>query len=182
MSVRAPQTLSRRGFCVCCAVAAGLGTRHGWLTPAEAFVKARDIVDIIRDSAATTPLEIHKLRGNVAIIEGSGGNIAVLTGADGKLFIDAGITATRPRILEAANSLGPDPIKHLINTHWHFDHADGNEWLNGQGAVILAHENTRRHLMAAQRVDDWNFDFPASPKAAIPVEVMSADKTLSLNR
>ena len=61
-----------------------------------------------------------------AVIEGSGGNIAVLTGGDGKLFVDAGITATRPRILEAVNSLSRDPIRHLINTHWHFDHADGN--------------------------------------------------------
>ena len=181
MSVRAPQTLSRRGFCVCCAVAAGLGTRHGWLTPAEAFVKARDIVDIIRDSAATTPLEIHKLRGNVAIIEGSGGNIAVLTGKDGKLFVDAGITATRPRILEAANSLSPDPIKHLINTHWHFDHTDGNQWLAEEGASILAHENTHKHLLSAQRVEDWEYTFPSPPLAAVPTEVFSSDKRLSIN-
>jgi glyoxylase-like metal-dependent hydrolase (beta-lactamase superfamily II) len=56
-----------------------------------------------------------------------------MTGADGKVSIDAGITASRPRILEAANALSRDPIKHLINTHWHFDHADGNEWLNAEG-------------------------------------------------
>jgi glyoxylase-like metal-dependent hydrolase (beta-lactamase superfamily II) len=59
-----------------------------------------------------------------------------MTGADGKVSIDAGITASRPRILEAANALSRDPIKHLINTHWHFDHADGNEWLNAEGAAI----------------------------------------------
>src|SRR5215813_7163272 len=168
MSVRAPQTLSRRGFCVCCAVAAGFGTSQGWLTPAEAFVKARDIVDIIRASAATTPLEIHKLRGNVAIIEGSGGNIAVLTGKDGKLFVDAGITPTRPRMLEAVNSLSPDPIKHLINTHWHFDHTDGNQWMVEEGASILAHENTHKHLLSAQRVEDWKYTFPSPPLAAVP--------------
>jgi glyoxylase-like metal-dependent hydrolase (beta-lactamase superfamily II) len=57
-----------------------------------------------------------------------------MTGADGKVSIDAGITASRPRILEAANALSRDPIKHLINTHWHFDHADGNEWLCGRGS------------------------------------------------
>jgi glyoxylase-like metal-dependent hydrolase (beta-lactamase superfamily II) len=97
-------------------------------------------VDLIRDSAAKTPITVHRLRGNVSIFEGSGGNIAVLTGSDGKLFVDAGITASRRRILEAAEGLGRDPIRHLINTHWHFDHADGNTWLNGEGVAIIAHE------------------------------------------
>src|ERR1700742_2388450 len=119
MSTRSPQVLSRRSFCTCCAVAAGLATSRGWLKPNEAFAEARNIVDTIRDAAATMPIQVHKLRGNVAVIEGSGGNIAVLTGDDGKLFVDAGISATRPRILKAVESLGPDPIKHLVNTHWH---------------------------------------------------------------
>jgi glyoxylase-like metal-dependent hydrolase (beta-lactamase superfamily II) len=182
MSVRGPQTLSRRGFCICCAVAAGLGTKHGWLKPAEAFAEARNIVDTIRGSAATMPIEVHKLRGNVTVIEGSGGNIAVLTGGDGKLFVDAGITATRPRILEAANSLSRDPIKHLINTHWHFDHTDGNQWLAEEGASILAHENTHKHLLSAQRVEDWEYTFPSPPLAAVPTEVFSSDKRISINR
>ena len=134
------------------------------------------------DAAATAPLKTHKLRGNVTVIEGSGGNIAVLTGPDGKVFVDAGITATRPRILEAVNSLGRDPIKHLINTHWHFDHTDGNQWLNAEGAAILAHENTHKHLLSAQRVEDWDFNFPSPPLAAVPTEVFSSEKTLSLNR
>jgi glyoxylase-like metal-dependent hydrolase (beta-lactamase superfamily II) len=182
MSVRTPPTLSRRGFCICCAVAAGLGTNRDWLKPAEAFAKARNIVDTIRDSAATMPLEIHKLRGNVTVIEGSGGNIAVLTGEDGKLFVDAGISATRPRILKAVNSLSRDPIKHLINTHWHFDHTDGNQWLNEEGAAILAHENTHKHLLSAKRVEDWDYTFPSPPLAAVPTEVFSSDKRISINR
>jgi len=182
MSSRYSQFLSRRGFCICCAVAAGVTTDGGWLKPAEADVEARDIVDLIRDYAATAPIQLHKLRGNVTIIEGSGGNIAVLTGADGKMFVDAGITATRPRILKAVNGLSRDPIKHLINTHWHFDHTDGNQWLNEEGAAILAHENTHRHLLSAQKVEDWEYNFPSPPLAAVPTEVFSSEKTLNLNR
>jgi glyoxylase-like metal-dependent hydrolase (beta-lactamase superfamily II) len=174
--------MSRRGFCTCCAVAAGFAASRGWLKPAEAYAEARNIVDTIRDAAATMPIEIHKLRGNVTVIEGSGGNIAVLTGKDGKLFVDAGITATRPRIAKAVESLSPDPIKHLINTHWHFDHTDGNQWLNAEGAAILAHENTHKHLLTAQTVDDWNYRFPSPPLAAVPTQVFSTEKSLSINR
>jgi glyoxylase-like metal-dependent hydrolase (beta-lactamase superfamily II) len=173
--------LSRRGFCLCCMAASTFAATGRWLTPAEAYAEARDIVDTIRDYAAKTPLQLHKLRGNVTVIEGSGGNIAVLPGSDGKLFVDAGITASRPRILDAINSLSRDPIKHLINTHWHFDHTDGNQWLSAEGAAILAHENTRKHLLSAQRVEDWEYNFPSPPLAAVPTEVFSSEKTVNIN-
>jgi len=180
MSSISHRTLSRRGFCLCCA-AAGFTATGGWLTPSQAYAEARSIVDLIRGEAAKAPIKVHKLRGNVSILEGSGGNIAVLTGSDGKLFVDAGITASRPRILEAANSLSRDPIRHLINTHWHFDHADGNAWLNAEGAAIVAHRNTHKHLMSAQRVEDWDFNFSPSPLAAIPSDVVDSEKTMTLN-
>jgi glyoxylase-like metal-dependent hydrolase (beta-lactamase superfamily II) len=162
--------------------AATFAATGGWLTPSQSYAESRNLVDLIRDDAAKATIKVHKLRGNVSILEGSGGNIAVLPGDDGKVFIDAGITPSRPRILEAANGLSRDPITHLINTHWHFDHTDGNQWLNEEGAAILAHENTHKHLLTAQRVEDWDFNFPSSPLAAVPTEVFSSEKTLTLNR
>ena len=53
---------------------------------------------------------------------------------------------SRPQIATALAALSADPVTNLINTHWHFDHADGNEWLHSVGARIMAHENTRKHL------------------------------------
>ena len=173
--------LSRRGFCLCCLGSATFAATGGWLTPSQVFAEARNLVDLIRSEAAKAPIKIHKLRGNVSVLEGSGGNIAVLTGRDGKLLVDGGITASRSRITEALVSLGSGPAKHLINTHWHFDHTDGNEWLHGEGATILAHENTRRHLAVAQRVEDWNFDFPASPAGAVPTDVFATERSVDIN-
>jgi glyoxylase-like metal-dependent hydrolase (beta-lactamase superfamily II) len=174
-------SLSRRNFCLCCLGSATFAATGNWLSPSQVFADARTIVDLIRAEAATAPIKIHRLRGNVSVLEGSGGNIAVLTGKDGKLLVDAGITASRPRIAQALASLSSDPVTHLINTHWHFDHTDGNEWLHGEGAVILAHENTRKHLSTAQRVEDWNFDFPQSPAGAIPADVFATERTLDVN-
>jgi glyoxylase-like metal-dependent hydrolase (beta-lactamase superfamily II) len=77
-------------------------------------------VIIIRNAAATARVNVTKLRGNVSVLEGSGGNIAVLTGRDGKVLVDAGITASGPQITKALASLSEDPVKHLINSHWHF--------------------------------------------------------------
>ena len=173
--------LSRRTFCLCCLGTTTFSASGRWLSPSEVFAQSRNIVDNIRGAAAETPIKIHRLRNSVSVLEGSGGNIAVLTGQDGKVLIDAGITASRPRIQEALSSLSKDPIRQLINTHWHFDHADGNEWLHKQGASIIAHENTLKHLARAQRVEDWDFNFPRSPPGALPSEVFAQEKMLKAN-
>jgi glyoxylase-like metal-dependent hydrolase (beta-lactamase superfamily II) len=115
-------------------------------------------------------------------MEGSGGNIAVLTGPDGKVLIDAGIGVSRPQITKALADLSPDPITHLINTHWHFDHANGNEWLHSVGAKIIAQENTRKHLSEIQRVEEWDYNFLPLSAAGIPSEVFASAHTLKLNR
>jgi glyoxylase-like metal-dependent hydrolase (beta-lactamase superfamily II) len=104
-----------------------------------------------------------------------------LPGRDGKLLVDAGIPGTRSEIIKALSALGGDPIRHLINTHWHFDHTDGNEWLHGAGAAILAHENTRKHLSTSTRVEDWAFTFPPSPPGALPTDIFTKSRTLHLN-
>jgi glyoxylase-like metal-dependent hydrolase (beta-lactamase superfamily II) len=149
--------------------------------PRRLFAVAESPVITIRNAAATAKINVTKLRGNVSVLEGSGGNIAVLTGSDGKLLVDAGIPGSRTRITEALTGLSSDPVKHLINTHWHFDHTDGNEWLHSVGAEITAHENTRKHLAETTRVEDWNFTFPPAPPSALPTKLFDNEQTLHLN-
>src|SRR5262245_35562392 len=171
--------LTRRGFCLCC-IGGGLAAA-GWLTPRETFAEARGLVSLIKDSAAASPVKTHKLRNNISVLEGSGGNIAVLTGPDGKLLVDGGIGVYRARITRAHADLGGEPLALLINTHWHFDHADGNEWLHAEGAKIIAQENTRKHLASIQRVEDWDYNFLPSPAGAIPSEVFAKEHSLKFN-
>jgi glyoxylase-like metal-dependent hydrolase (beta-lactamase superfamily II) len=151
------------------------------LSPREAYAEARGLVSLIKDSAATSPITTYKLRNNISVLEGSGGNIAVLTGPDGKLLVDAGIGVSRPQLTKALAELSKEPIAHLINTHWHFDHADGNEWLQAAGAKIIAHENTRKHLAVVQRVEDWDYNFLALPAKALPSQVFARDHHLKVN-
>lgn len=133
----------------------------------------------IRNAAATAKINVQKLRGNISVLSGSGGNITVLTGRDGKVLVDAGIS--RPQVAEALAHLSNDPVRHLINSHWHFDHTDGNEWLHSVGAEITGHENTRKHLAVTTRVEDWNFTFPSAPAGALPTKLVTADEILHLN-
>ena len=181
MTSSLPHLLSRRHFCLCCIGGAAFAASNGWLTPRQAFAEARGLVSLIKDSAAASPIVTHRLRSNISVFEGSGGNIAVLTGDDGKLLIDAGIGVSRPQITKALAELGAEPVTHLVNTHWHFDHADGNEWLHSAGAKIIAQENTRKHLSEIQRVEDWDYNFLPLRSGGIPSEVFAGEHRLKLN-
>ena len=132
--------------------------------------------------AATAKVTVQNLRRNISVLLGAGGNISVLTGSDGKLLIDAAIITARPNVSKALASINADPIKQLVNTHWHFDHTGGNEWLHEAGASILAHKNTRKHLSRDTRVEgNWQYTFPPAPAGAIPSTVFKDDYTLHLN-
>lgn len=172
-------SFSRRQFLT----STGLASFALALRPLRAFAQHEGdhLVTMIREGAATAKIDVQSLRGNVSVLLGSGGNIAVLPGRDGKLLVDAGIPGTRSGLTQALAALSGDPIRHLINTHWHFDHTDGNEWLHEAGASILAHENTRKHLATSTYVEDWAFTFPPSPAGALPTEVFDHHRTLHLN-
>jgi mannose-6-phosphate isomerase-like protein (cupin superfamily) len=60
------------------------------------------------------------------------------------------------RIVDALASLSSDPIKHLINTHWHFDHTDGNEWLHSAGATAAGEQaNSSGLTLGGVRFDTY---------------------------
>jgi glyoxylase-like metal-dependent hydrolase (beta-lactamase superfamily II) len=158
-----------------------MSTSSNAATSRDSSSQADGLVQKARRTASTDTITAQKLRGNITVLMGVGGNISVLPGSDGKLLIDAGFAGARPQITSALASISSDPVKHLINTHWHFDHTDGNDWLHSEGAAILAHVNTRKHLSTATRVEGWNFTFAPAPPGGLPTEVFDDERTLQLN-
>jgi glyoxylase-like metal-dependent hydrolase (beta-lactamase superfamily II) len=138
-------------------------------------------VDKINAEAAKSEITVQHLRRNVSVLMGSGGNIAVLTTTSGKLMVDAGIGMSRPRLSRALDGLGSGPVKFVIDTHWHWDHTDGNAWLHELGATVVAHENTLRRLSETVRVEDWNHTFPPAPLGARPTVVVETDKNIDFD-
>ncbi|WP_223851558.1 MBL fold metallo-hydrolase [Cupriavidus pauculus] len=116
------------------------------------------------------------LRGGVTVLMGSGGNITVLTGEDGKFLVDAGISKKHEKVRAALDRLGDAPIRYVVNTHWHWDHTDGNAWMHEAGATIVAHENTARHLTETTHVNAWNWTFDPVPAAARPTVLIDDRK------
>ena len=147
-------------------------------TPFTAGAEVVSPVLLINEDAGTAKVTVQKLRGNVSVLMGSGGNVAVYTGPGGKLMVDAGIAVSRPRLEPAIDSTGNVPVKYVINTHYHWDHTDGNAWIHQKGATIIAHENTLKRLTSGTRVIEWGFFFPPSPPDGLPTVIVSNEKTL----
>jgi cyclase len=114
------------------------------------------------------PIRVAPIATDLDLIQGPGGNIAVLRGADGLLVVDSGIPVRGPEVLEKVRQVGGKPVSVLINTHWHFDHAGGNEVFGRAGAVILATGATRKRLSTDQYTEAFKLTTPASPAVALP--------------
>jgi cyclase len=125
-------------------------------------------------------IKVETLAPGVAVLFGSGGNIGLSYGEDGNALVDDQYAPLTDKIVAAVKSVDPDPVKFVINTHWHRDHSGGNENLGKAGAVIVAHDNVRRRMSVDQFSDLFGAT-PASPKAALPVVTFGEGVTLHLN-
>ena len=122
-------------------------------------------------------IKVEQIAPGVAVLFGQGGNIGLSYGEDGNVLIDDQFAPLTPKILAAVATVDPDPVKFLINTHWHGDHSGGNENLGKAGGVIMAHDNVRVRMASPQTRGDRTT--PASPKIALPV--VTYDDGLSLH-
>jgi glyoxylase-like metal-dependent hydrolase (beta-lactamase superfamily II) len=135
----------------------------------------------INAAAAASPITVHSLRRHVSMLEGSGGNIGVLAGPDGLLMVDAGIAVSQPKIVAALRSINPGKVRYVVNTHWHWDHTDGNGWLRRTGATVIADKQAVRRLTQTIRVVEWEHTFTPIPPAELPNQVLSGDRTLLMD-
>ena len=109
----------------------------------------------------------------VFFAEGQGviaGNMLVSIGDDGVLLVDDQVPGIVPKYQAEIASLGGGEIDYVINTHWHFDHADGNQVLGQEGASIVAHENSRSMMMRDNVINlvAQTMQQPAYPRHALP--------------
>lgn len=164
------QVIARRSVLQMGLAAGGAALLPRWATGQE---PVPPLVQKDRDFAAKTPIRTTKLADNVFALQGAGGNMAVQTGPEGNILIDASFATAVPFILEAIKKLSGSAPHTLINTHWHFDHTDGNEGIHQAGYTICAHQRTRERLSTPQVVKLYGLSLPATPVGGRPVITFS---------
>ncbi|MBN4053668.1 MBL fold metallo-hydrolase [Haliea sp. AH-315-K21] len=113
-------------------------------------------------------IESVRISDNFYVLYGAGGNIGVFAGEDGLIMIDSQYAALSERITDAIERISGDPIKFIINTHWHSDHTGGNANFSADGAVIVAHEYVKRRMSMEVFLPLYNNRTMPSPIGALP--------------
>ena len=133
------------------------------------------------DRFAGVEITTHEAAPGIYMLVGMGGNIGVSVGEDGVFMIDDQFAPLTDRITAAVAALTDQPIRFVINTHWHGDHTGGNENLGNQGALIVAHDNVYQRMSRDTEIGLFNQVVPAAPKAALPVITFNDNVTFRLN-
>lgn len=139
------------------AVSIALAVAAPCLAPAQA---QQDMSEVV--------IETIELESDLFMLVGRGGNIGLSVGDDGAFLIDDQYAPLTEKILAAVAAVTDEPVRWVLNTHWHGDHTGGNENLGKAGAMIVAHENVYRRMNPAEFADLAGRSSQAPPDA-LPV-------------
>ncbi len=124
--------------------------------------------------------QVPLLEGLV-MLQGAGGNIAALPGEDGLLIIDDDYSEMEDKLMASLGALDAAGPKFVLNTHWHFDHAGGNQIVGRSGATIVAHEKVRSRLKSGGEIKAFNTVVAAADRSALPAITYRDSMTMHWN-
>lgn len=140
-----------------------------------------DPVEAMRAQMAAAAIERVALTDNLTMLSGPGGNVIVLNGPDGKVVADGFVLPAWVALRKVLDSMGTQRITTMINTHWHYDHADNNANFRQAGAEVIAHENTRKRLSETHELAVLGMVFKPVPTNALPTQTFAQDRKLQAN-
>jgi glyoxylase-like metal-dependent hydrolase (beta-lactamase superfamily II) len=143
---------------------------------------------------ATVPpvrVESQKLADGVWMLAGGSHNSVLVEFRDYVAVVEAPLSETRSlAVIEEVNRLVPGkPIRYVVNTHHHFDHAGGLRTYLAQGTTVVTHESNRDYyLQILFHPGGWTLDpdrlatyypmFMVSRRPA-PIETVNSRNVLS---
>ncbi|HEX7037510.1 MAG TPA: MBL fold metallo-hydrolase [Pseudomonadales bacterium] len=127
--------------------------------------------DVVGWDLENAPVRQQTVGDGLHVLFGAGGNVLVSIGPDGVLMVDDQFPQTTPKLLETIERLGGEGVDFVVNTHWHFDHADGNLTFGPGGAWLVSHAESREMMQSTRLIDLVGFEYTqqAYPPDALPV-------------
>ena len=132
---------------------------------------------------APKPVEPVKLADRIYTFTNTGSNSTAIVGDESVILVDAGNTPEQgTQLLAAIATLTPKPVRILVNTHWHFDHVNGNEPLGLAGATVVAHREVRTRMIAEKdREVGPGFPTLVYKNASLALPAVTFDRELTLH-
>jgi glyoxylase-like metal-dependent hydrolase (beta-lactamase superfamily II) len=86
---------------------------------------------------------IQQITGDLYMISGEGGNLAVYVTAEGVILVDDMYERNYADVVAHVKTVTSQPVRYVLNTHHHDDHAGGNVGALAGGVDVVAHRNVR---------------------------------------
>ncbi|MFT3907040.1 MAG: MBL fold metallo-hydrolase [Steroidobacteraceae bacterium] len=113
------------------------------------------------------------------MLVGQGGNMTAAVGDDGIILVDTEFAPLHDKIEAALATLSPQPVKYVVNTHYHGDHTGGNEAFAKEGAIVVGDPNVARRLTEGVTNALTGATTPPAP-AAVPAQIYKGKTTLKI--
>ena len=127
--------------------------------------------------ASPPPVDFSKIEirttdlgNNTYMLEGQGGNITVAAAKDGIVMVDGQFAPLHDKIKAAVEAISKQPIKYLINTHYHGDHTGGNELFARDGVTVVSEVHVKTRLAAGTTNGLTGAKVPPVPQGALPAK------------
>ena len=145
--------------------------------------RKRGVQGNAKSAGPAITIRTTKVLNGLFVLSGGGANVGVSVGEDGVLIIDAKAAAAVDALKSALAAIDPRPPRIVLDTNWHFDHADGNEAMAAMGAAVVAHPRSRPHMLAEQRITEIEppIVVPAYRWGALPVVTLDEPAVVHFN-
>jgi len=132
------------------------------LTAAVTLVLVVHSAWVVYSQAGRPPaaLRTERVKGDLHMISGEGGNVALYATDEGVILVDDMFDRNHAGILEQVRTVTDRPLRYVVNTHQHDDHA-GGDFRMLPIAEVIAHRNARANLKELKR--PYYEDTPGTP-------------------
>ena len=100
---------------------------------------------------APPPLGLQRLKDDLyvfGVTKGVGaGNVAIYLTGEGVILVDDMFDRNHDEIVASVKTLTDKPIKYVLNSHQHDDHAGGNAKMLGLNVEVIAHRSARANML-----------------------------------
>lgn len=114
------------------------------------------------------------------MLEGEGGNITIAVGDDGVIMVDSEFAPLHDKIKAAIEKATNQPIKYLVDTHFHGGRTGGNALFHRDGATVVANVNVRNRLAAGTTNGLSSAKTPPAETDALPTQTYNDRSTLKV--
>ena len=103
--------------------------------------------------AAPAQLSLVKVRDDVYVIQNAfvPGNTTALITNEGIILVDDKFEIDHDNVVAMLKTVSSQPVKYVINTHFHADHSGGNAKLQASGTLAVASAQARQRMIAGNQ-------------------------------